>query len=284
MILGAVSWSAPPGCPIESELQQRLGDVRARVDARVLGHPAGFELHVSIDDQERTLVLPTCTEALESAVFLVELSGPSRTRRPLGSAQESGRRRPLSTRGAARPETVTSIADSQVEAPQKRFRLAVVAGAEVALLPAAVARLGVSLQLDVTWARFVLDLRGAPPLRFSAFDMGLSLSPLFDAQLAACRLFGFGRLELGPCAQASVGLTSAVGSDLAGTRTQLVSVWTAGGGLRAALILTEALELQAFASARFGPEVRYFFGDPGETALRSSFFGLDTGLGVGGRW
>ena len=147
-----------------------------------------------------------------------------------------------------------------------------------------VARLGVSLQLDTRWVRFVLDLRAAPPLRFTAIDAGVAVTPVFDAQVGACRLFGFGPLELGPCVQGSVGLISASGVNLAVPRTQVFSVWTAGGGLRAALILTEALELQAFASARFGPEVRYFFGDDGATALRSNFFGLDAGLGVGGRW
>lgn len=275
MTLGAVSWSAPPEvCPPEAALQQRLGEVRARVDARVREHPAGFELSVSIDDQERTLVLPTCAEALESTVFLVELS-----------AQAPARRRPLEISPAAQEERRGELAREQPAPQVRRLHLAVTAGAEWALLPSAVARLGLSLQLDLAWVRLVLDVRGSPPLRFTALgEAGVSLLPLFDAQLGACRLFELGPFAAGPCVQGSLGLVSATGFNVAVPRTQVVSVWTVGGGLRAALALTEAVELQAFASARVGPEVRYFFGDDGATAVRSGAVGIDTGLGVGARW
>ena len=265
--LGSVAWSAPESCPREAELQARLGNVKARVDARVESVGEHFELTVSIDDQVRTLITPSCREAADTTVFLVELA-----------TQPTVLRRPLEIRpGPALPLEPPPLA---------RFHLAVTGGAEWLLLPSPIARLGVSAQVDVGPVRLVLDVRSAPVSRFAGGptpDAGVLLAPSFDAQLGLCHLFSLGRFEAGPCAQASFGLVWATGFNVPSPRSAVIPVWSAGGGLRAAVALGAGFELQAFVAARLGPRPAYSF-DADPPVVRTSPLGLDTGLSLGARW
>lgn len=266
-LLGSISWAAPPSCPPESELQARLAHVKTAVAATVKELPdgAGFELEVRIADQPRTLRTPTCTEAADTTVFLAELvEGTPVARKPMEVP-----------RGAPLPE---------VQKPPATVHVAAIGGAEWLLLREPVPRFGVSMQLDVPWLRVGLDLRTAPPLRFRGEDGGgVVLAPLFDAQAQACHLFRLGRLELGPCVQAGLGVLWAAAFELPTAGSRVVAVWTVGPAGRAAFALTDNLEVQLFVGARFGPQPIYTY-DDSRVILRTNALGLDTGLGLGARW
>ncbi len=109
------------------------------------------------------------------------------------------------------------------------------------------------------------------------------IAPFFDAQAGFCYLFQLGVVQLGPCAQAGVGVVWATGLNVQNPKGGGFAVWTAGGGARAAISVTTHLEFQAFAMMRAGPRPRYVFeGSPAVVATAP--FGLDTGLGIGVRW
>lgn len=275
MALGAVSWSAPSSCPPESELQARLAGVQSRVDARVQQLDTGFQLELTVDDQQRTIISPSCHEALESAVLIVELAG-----------QWQSKRRPLEI--GEEPAPPPPVVETKVTEPEpRRFHLVAIGGAEWELLPQPVARLGISAQLDVDWLRVVLDLRTSPSLRFirpGLENAGLVLTPRLDLQLGACHLFEAGRLGFGPCVHGGFGLVEASGLNLEFAQTTLVPVWNVGAGARASFAIVEALELQAFFSVRFGSPPRYVFGDVPTTLIVTKAYGFDGGLGFGVRW
>ncbi|MDP1829048.1 MAG: hypothetical protein Q8L48_37645 [Archangium sp.] len=269
---GSFHWSAPETCPDEASLRARVGWTASRVDAVVAAQEDGFELTVSIDGQVRTLKTPSCREAADTTVFLVELVG--RTTSP-------------SRKVVAPPPTAEArLAAIPEEPPRPRLHLSLLGGAEWLLLPRPVPRFGASVQLELQFVTLTLDVRTAPPLRFgSASPSGLAidLAPALDVQAGVCHLFSLGPVQAGPCAQVGVGAVWALGVNVPFPRSPVVAVWTAGPALRLAIALGSLFELQAFAAARFGPRPAYYFeGMP--PAIETSALGVDTGLGLGARW
>lgn len=269
-VLGSISWAAPPSCPPESELQERLKHVKTAVSATVKELPdeQGFELEVRIADQPRTLRTPTCNEAADTTVFLAELvEGNPVNRKPMEVQVTTEQR-----------------AAAQVKPEPLRRHLAAIGGAEWILLPNPVPRFGLSFQYDVPFVRIGAELRIAPPLRFTTFGVGgVILAPVLDVQLNACHLFEFERVSLGPCVQGGFGLVSAEAVGFENSVVRTIPVWTAGPAGRMAVEITPGFEFQLFVAARFGPQPIYTY-DESTILLRTSVMGLDTGLGLGARW
>ncbi len=269
---GSFTWSAPETCPDEASLRARVGWTASRVGAVVAAHEDGFELTVTIDGQVRTLKTPSCGEAADTTVFLVELVG--RTATP-------------SRKVVAPPATAEArVAALPEEPPRTRIHLSALGGAEWLLLPRPVPRFGASLQIELQFVTLTFDLRTAPPLRFggaSPTDLAIDLAPALDLQAGVCHLFSVGTVQAGPCVQVGAGAVWALGVNVPFPRSPVVGVWTAGPALRLAVALGPLFELQAFAAARFGPRPAYSFeGMP--PAIETSALGLDTGLGLGARW
>ncbi|MBL8916347.1 MAG: hypothetical protein JNM17_36945 [Archangium sp.] len=269
-VLGSISWAAPPSCPPESELQERLKHVKTAVSAVVKELPdaQGFELEVRIADQPRTLRTPTCIEAADTTVFLAELvEGAPVTRKPMEVQVTTEQR----TAALVKPEPL-------------RRHLSALAGAEWILLPNPVPRFGLAFQYDVPFIRIGAEVRIAPPLRFiSLAGGGVVLAPLLDLQVNACHLFEFGRFGFGPCVQGGFGLVSAEALGFDNAIVRVIPVWTVGPAGRFAVEITPGFELQFFVATRFGPQPIYTY-DDSRVLLRTNLMGLDTGLGLGARW
>jgi hypothetical protein len=266
---GSFVWSAPDACPDEASLRARLPTNTSHVLATVVERDDGFELTVTIDGEARILTTPSCREAADTAVFLVELAG----------------RKAASVRKVVAPlrgDEPPLLPFSEPAVP--RLHLSALAGAEWLLLPLPVPRFGASLHVEFPAVTLTFDLRSAPPLRFGGVALAtINITPAIDLQLGVCKLFKVGPARLGPCGQAGLGVVWAVGVNVPGPHERIVPVWTAGPALRFALPLGSTFELQAFAAARFGPRPVYFFeGLP--PSVETSLLGLDTGLGVGARW
>lgn len=268
---GSFTWSAPESCPDEEAVRDRLARNLSDVQATVIASEGGFELTVSIDGQLRKLTTPSCSEAADTTVFLVALVGRTST------APRKVVAPPSSAAVWSPPPPVT-------RAPAAHLHLTVLGGAELLLLPLAVPRFGVSLQVELPWVTFSFELRTAPPLQFFLPDSasGIELSPSLDVQTGACRMFSVGPVRAGPCVQAGLGAVWVLGLNVLGRRTRVVPVWTAGPALRLAIALGPLWELQAFFAARFGPRPVYSF--DGFSVVETAAVGLDTGLGVGARW
>lgn len=292
LVLGAFTWDAPDDCPPQAELERKIGAVQARVSAQVRRVDGHFELTVTIDDQVRTVTTASCSEAADTAVFLIELASdrapPRRvvesTAPPLIAAEAEP---PLVKRRAPEPERVPEATPpTTAPAPATgKFHLGAVGGAEWILLPEPVARFGLFGQADVGPVRLTLEVRAAPSMRLQRGPTPAAvvvIAPFFDAQAGLCRLFAVGPLQLGPCAQGGVGVVWATGLNVQNPRGQGFAVWTAGGGARAAISVTTHLEVQAFAMLRFGSRPRYLFG--GEPVVETAVLGIDSGLGIGARW
>ena len=273
--VGSLEWSAPESCPSEATVRARVSGSTSEVHATVESREAGFELTVNIDGQVRTLLTPSCEEAADTTVFLIELasSKASPVRKVVGS--------PDSVRGQR------AVTDAQPERSRgTRFHLSILGGAEWLLLPLPVPRFGASLLVDLRWVTLTFELRSAPTLRFGGAapnQAGIDIAPSLDTQVGVCHFFVMGPVRAGPCVQAGLGAIWAGGVNVPIRREQVVAVWTLGPALRVGVQLGPVMELHLFASARFGPRPSYFFeGSP--PALETNALGVDTGLGLGARW
>lgn len=270
MVLGAVAWTAPEGCPSQAELRARLGEVRSRVEAQVAHHD-GFVLTLSIDEQRRTLRAKTCAEAADVAVFLIELS-----------AQQQPGRAPLRLRSA--PEPTPVVETTPVEPEQTlRWSVAAVAGAEWMAMPQPILRVGAAVQLDVAWLRLLVSIRTSSPLRFGSRRGPVVVFPFIDVQLGVCRLVSWGDFSFGPCIEGAVGGIRAWAPTAGPTpEEKFVAVWSAGPVARAAYLVRPGVELLGFVGVRLGAEPVYRVS--GEAVVRASYAGLDTGLGLSLAW
>lgn len=313
LALGSITWDAPLDCSSQAELEARVGEVHSRVEARVVVVEGRFVLTVTIDDQVRTVTTATCAEAADTAVFLIDLAGqrasPPRkaiepTAPPLPPTDPPPTDPPPTDPPPTvekpqppprREEAVVSSPAPAREPATGRFHLGAVAGVESILLPTVVARFGLFGQVDLgsidptatrpLW-RLTLEARGAPSIRVNGGPNASAvavIAPFFDAQVGLCSLFQFAPLAIGPCVQAGVGVVWATGLNVQSPRGGGFWVWTAGGGARAALSVTQHFELQAFAMLRAGPRPQYSF-DGGPVIVDTAPVGLDTGLGIGARW
>ena len=269
-------WVAPAPCPTEEMMRLRVGATTSDVRASVREVESGFELTVIIDGQGRTLSTPSCNEAADTAVFLIDLAGRS----PLNRRKVVGP--PVSTNASTE-----LVGRREVERGARvHVHLSAIGGAEWLLLPAPVARFGISFQLEFPQLTLGVDMRTSPSLLFAGGPTpgaAVMITPSFDVQLGACHLFAVGPVRLGPCAQVGLGVLWAYGLTVPSPRGRIVSVWTAGPALRVSVPLWSVFELQAFVSARFGPRPEYYFED-GPPIVQTRPVGLDTGLGIGARW
>ncbi len=270
--VGSFDWSAPESCPSEAAVRARVTESTSKVQATVEQLETGFELTVNIDGQVRILTTPSCEEAADTAVFLTELVG-----------KKAG---PMRKVVAPSSESLRSSRAESRDPPRTILHLSVLGGAEWLLLPRPVARFGASLQIELEWVTFTIDVRSAPALRFggdSVFAVAIDIAPAFDLQVGVCRLFAVGPVRAGPCVQAGMGGIWAVGINVPIPHQKVIAVWTAGPALRVAVELGPIFEVQAFASARFGPRPAYYF-EGFLPAVETSALGIDTGLGLGARW
>ena len=270
-------WVAPLPCPTEEMMRPRVGATTSDVRATVREVEDGFELTVIIDGQGRTLSTPSCNEAADTAVFLIELAGRS----PLNHRKVVG---PPASPTA--PTEAWVARGAVARGTRVHVHLGAIAGAEWLLLPTPVARFGVSFQLEFPQLTLGVDMRSSPSLQFAGGPTpgaAVVISPSFDVQVSVCRFFALGPVQLGPCAQAGLGVLWAYGLNVPSPRARAVAVWTAGPALRVGVPLWSVFELQAFVSARFGPRPEYYFED-GPPIVQTRPVGLDTGLGIGARW
>ena len=269
-------WVAPSSCPTEEMMRPRVGATTSDVQATVREMESGFELTVIIDGQGRTLRTPSCNEAADTAVFLIELAGRS----------------PVNHRKVVAPPASASAPPELAErramerGARVHVHLSAIGGAEWLLLPTPVARFGASFQLEFPQLTLGVDMRTSPSLLFEGgptAGAAVMITPSFDMQLSACHAFALGPIQLGPCAQVGLGMLWAYGLNVPSPRARVVPVWTAGPAVRVGVPLWSVFELQAFVSARFGPRPEYYFED-GPPIVQTRPVGLDTGLGIGARW
>jgi hypothetical protein len=234
-----LAWRAPPGCPQESEVRERLRDLSGPLNQRELQAEAEveregdrFRLRLRVKDgaevRERVIVSNSCSDLAGAAavalVFLLREAEDSREPGSTPAQQETpGEGHTGEQTGAKAPGTESNADEGSVSgenaasAPWALLIQAPVVGVDFGPLPKPSPTFG--LGAGVRFDAWRLILRGAlSPSQSVAADLPGAAAKVQRASgtLAACRAWPSGRLEFSPCLALGVERVSArgVGSDV----------------------------------------------------------------------
>jgi hypothetical protein len=226
-------WEAPPACPSEAEVRDRIGaylgrdefdetvdDVR--VDARVASMHGGawaltVEVRVGEESVRRRIEAPRCADTRDAAALIIAVAlDPLRVSRQAPPPW----RKPATTESppsppAARPPPVTPI---PVPPSRRRWADVRVGGVmEVGAAPRVTG--GVALEVALVGRRFRVGLvsRYLPPRTVRPFDRPSAAGVRVQTGVLGvrgCFVPSVGRIELPSCAQIDAGATRAEGVDL----------------------------------------------------------------------
>jgi hypothetical protein len=250
-----LTWSAPAGCPsqtdLEADVARRLGRVLAsdgpvlRALAEVEVVEAGFRL-VLVTELEReagrrVLEAPRCEELASAASVIVALLADPHadaTPKPTPPPPEPPPPDPVEEREPASAEPDDE--EDEEEEPEEPETLSPPIVVRVSVRPELIADLGTmpalgvgpALSLGLRLDRTAIELSGnyLPPNHVERDERDLGTIKLWSAGLGVCHAFGR-KNQLGPCLRAEYGRMSGEGDD------QLRMPGRGGTGAFAAVLL-----------------------------------------------
>ncbi len=225
-------WEAPPSCPTEAEVRDRIGAYLGRDefddaldDVRVAGHVESqrggawlltVDVWIGEESVRRRIEAPRCADTRDAAALIIAVAlDPLRVSREAPPpARERAPTTPTPSSGAARPPRPTT------SVPRSRsLRADVRTGGVMEVGAAPRITGGVALEVAMVGPRFRVGLvsRYLPPRMARPFDSPSTAGARVQTGVVGmrgCFVPSIRRLELPSCLQLDVGVTRGAGVDL----------------------------------------------------------------------